>query len=168
MKITKDTVVTMTYILSENDVQGNLIQEVSKDQPFVVLFGVGGLLPKFENQLEGLKAGDTFGFGLESKDAYGDHNPEAIMELEKKIFEVDGKIDKEMLKVGNAIPMQNEQGQPLSGMIKEIKDANVVMDFNHPLAGAKLYFTGKILDVRAATAEEMEHGHVHGAGGHQH
>jgi FKBP-type peptidyl-prolyl cis-trans isomerase SlyD len=168
MKITKDTVVTMTYILTENDVHGNLIQEVSKDQPFVVLFGVGGLLPKFENELEGLKAGDTFGFGLESKDAYGENSPQAVMELDKKIFEVDGKIDEEMLKVGNAIPMQNEQGQPLSGMVKEIRDAVVVMDFNHPLAGTNLHFTGEILDVRAATAEEMEHGHVHGAGGHQH
>ena len=168
MNIAKNTVVSMTYILTENDVQGNLIQEVSKDKPFVVLFGAGGLLPKFENELEGLKTGDTFGFGLDSNDAYGDHQPQAIMELDKSIFEVEGKIDEEMLKVGNAIPMQNEQGQPLSGLIKEIKEDKVLMDFNHPLAGTNLHFTGEILEVREASEEELSHGHVHGDGGHQH
>jgi len=168
MKIAKNTVVSMTYILNENDVQGNLIQEVSKDKPFVVLFGAGSLLPKFENELEGLTAGETFGFSLESKDAYGDHNPQAIMELDKNIFEVEGKIDEEMLKVGNAIPMQNDQGQPLSGLIKEIKEDKVLMDFNHPLAGVNLYFTGEIVDVREASEEELAHGHVHGDGGHHH
>lgn len=70
-----------------------------------------------------------------SKDAYGDQNPQAIIELDKKIFEVEGKVDEEMLKVGNPIPMQNDQGQPLSGMVREIKEDKVLMDFNHPLAG---------------------------------
>jgi len=168
MKIAKNTVVSMTYILSENDVQGNLIQEVSKDKPFVVLFGVGGLLPKFEEQLEGLKAGESFGFKLESKDAYGDHQPNAIMELDMSIFEVDGKTEEGMMVVGNSIPMQNDQGQPLNGIIKEIKGDKVIMDFNHPLAGTNLYFTGDIIDVREASEEEMAHGHVHGEGGHHH
>lgn len=158
----------MTYILSENDVKGNLIQEVTKDQPFVTLFGAGALLPKFENELEGLQVGDSYGFALTSQEGYGEVNPQAVVELDKKIFEVDGKIDEEMLKVGNTIPMQNDQGQPLSGLVKEIKEDKVVMDFNHPLAGVNLYFTGEILDVREATAEELEHGHVHGSGGHHH
>lgn len=168
MKITKNTVVSMTYILTENDVKGNLIQEVTKDQPFVTLFGAGALLPKFENELEGLTVGDSYGFALSSQEGYGDINPQAVVELDKKIFEVDGKLDEEMVKVGNTIPMQNDQGQPLSGLVKEIKTDKVVMDFNHPLAGVNLYFTGEILDVREATKEELEHGHVHGPGGHQH
>ncbi len=168
MKITKDTVVSMTYILSENDVQGNLIQEVSKDQPFAVIFGQGGLLPKFENELEGLAAGDSFGFSLSSEESYGQADPKAVMELDKKIFEVEGKIDEEMMKVGNAIPMQNDQGQPLSGTIVEIKDDVLIMDFNHPLAGVNLHFTGDILEVREATKEELDHGHVHGPEGHNH
>lgn len=168
MKITKDTVVSLTYILSENDVQGNLIQEVTKDKPFVVLFGAGSLLPKFENELEGLKAGDSYGFSIESKEGYGELNPSAVIELDKDIFKVEGEIDTEMLQVGNSIPMQNDQGQPLNGIIKEIKEDKVVMDFNHPLAGVNLYFTGEILDVREASEEELSHGHVHGDGGVQH
>lgn len=168
MKITKDTVVSLTYILSENDVQGNLIQEVTKDKPFVVLFGAGTLLPKFENELEGLKAGDSYGFSIESKEGYGELNPNAVIELDKDIFKVEGEIDNEMLQVGNSIPMQNDQGQPLNGIIKEIKEDKVLMDFNHPLAGVNLYFTGEILDVREASEEELSHGHVHGEGGVQH
>ena len=168
MKITKDAVVSLTYILSENDVQGNLIQEVTKDKPFVVLFGAGTLLPKFENELEGLKVGDSYGFSVESKEGYGEFNPSAIVELDKDIFKVEGEIDNEMLQVGNSIPMQNDQGQPLNGVIKEIKEDKVAMDFNHPLAGVNLYFTGEILDVRAASEEELSHGHVHGDGGVQH
>lgn len=168
MKITKDAVVSLTYILSENDVQGNLIQEVTKDKPFVVLFGAGTLLPKFENELEGLKVRDSYGFSIESKEGYGEFNPNAIVELDKDIFKVEGEIDNEMLQVGNSIPMQNDQGQPLNGMIKEIKEDKVIMDFNHPLADVNLYFTGEILEVREATEEELNHGHVHGDGGVQH
>jgi len=168
MKITKDTVVSLTYILSENDVQGNLIQEVTKDKPFVVLFGAGTLLPKFENELEGLTVGDSYGFSVNSAEGYGEMNPDAIVELDKNIFEVDGKLDEEMLQVGHSIPMQNDQGQPLNGVIKEIKEDKIVMDFNHPLAGVNLHFTGEILDVRESSEEELSHGHVHGEGGHQH
>jgi FKBP-type peptidyl-prolyl cis-trans isomerase SlyD len=168
MKITKNKVVSMTYVLSENDVNGNLIQEVTKDNPFVILMGVGALLPKFESELEGLKTGDSYGFAVESKDGYGSYNPDAVLELDKKIFEVEGKIEDDLLKIGNAIPMQNNQGQALSGIVKEIKEDKVLMDFNHPLADVNLFFTGEILDVRDATKEELEHGHVHGPGGHHH
>jgi FKBP-type peptidyl-prolyl cis-trans isomerase SlyD len=168
MKVGKNKVVGMTYILSKDDVHGELIQEVSKDKPFVVLFGVGALLPKFEQNLEGLSVGETFSFALSSAEGYGEKTPEAIVDLDKKIFEVDGKIDEEFLKVGANIPMQNEHGQPLNGVVLEIGEASVKMDFNHPLAGQGLYFTGEVVEVRDATAEELEHGHVHGAGGHQH
>jgi FKBP-type peptidyl-prolyl cis-trans isomerase SlyD len=81
---------------------------------------------------------------------------------------VEGKIEDDLLKIGNAIPMQNNQGQALSGIVKEIKEDKVLMDFNHPLADVNLFFTGEILDVRDATKEELEHGHVHGPGGHHH
>ncbi|MBN1650903.1 MAG: FKBP-type peptidyl-prolyl cis-trans isomerase [Bacteroidales bacterium] len=168
MKVGKNKVVGMTYILSKDDVNGELVQEVTKDKPFVVLFGVGALLPKFEENLDGLAVGDTFKFSLTSDEAYGQKVPEAIVDLDKKIFEVDGKIDEEFLKVGANIPMQNDQGQPLNGLVLEVGAASVKMDFNHPLAGQALYFTGEVVEVRDASAEELEHGHVHGEGGHHH
>lgn len=168
MKVGKDKVVGMTYILSKDNVEGELVQEVSKDKPFVVLFGVGALLPKFEENLEGLAVGDAFNFALTSEEGYGEKTTEAIVDLDKKIFEVEGKIDKEFLKAGSSIPMTNENGQPLNGLVLEVAENTVKMDFNHPLAGQGLFFTGEVVEVREASAEEIEHGHVHGAGGHHH
>jgi FKBP-type peptidyl-prolyl cis-trans isomerase SlyD len=162
MKIGKHKVVNLTYELKLNDNQGELVQKVDKDRPFVYLFGVGGLLPLFEQNLEGKVKDDKFEFSLTSDEGYGPLSEDAIVALEKNIFEVEGKIDEEILQIGNFIPMQNDQGQPLNGKVIEIKDESVIMDFNHPLAGKDLYFTGEILEVREASEEEMSHGHAHG------
>lgn len=168
MKIGKNKVISMTYILSKENIHGELIQEVTKDKPFVVLFGAGSLLPKFEENLSGLSVGDSFGFSLSSADAYGEKSDEAIADLDISIFEDNGEIDYNFLKIGANIPMQNENGHHLNGHVLEIAERTVKMDFNHPLAGQSLYFTGEILDIRDASAEELSHGHVHGEGGHHH
>jgi FKBP-type peptidyl-prolyl cis-trans isomerase SlyD len=168
MKIAPKTVVSMTYKLTEKDADGSLIQEVKKDKPFVFLFGSGFLLPKFEENITGLEAGAKYAFPLETAVAYGPKRDDALMDLDKKIFEIDGKIDENILFVGNDIPMQNDQGQTLMGKVVEITDEKVKMDFNHPLAGLDLYFKGEIIDVREASPEEIEHGHVHGPGGQEH
>jgi FKBP-type peptidyl-prolyl cis-trans isomerase SlyD len=168
MKIANNSVVSMTYNLSENDEKGNNIQEVEKDKPFVFLYGSGFLLPKFEENILGMEAGTNYSFPLASDVAYGPKREDALLELEKKIFEIEGKIDESILFVGNDIPMQNDNGQTIMGKVLEISDENVKMDFNHPLAGIDLFFKGEIVDVREATAEEIEHGHVHGAEGHDH
>ena len=158
----------MTYKLTEADENGHMIQEVEKDKPFVFLYGSGFLLPKFEENIMGLEPGADYAFPLASDVAYGPKRDDAKMELDKKIFEIEGKIDESILKIGNDIPMQNDQGQTLMGKVMEIADDKVMMDFNHPLAGIDLFFKGEVIDVREATAEEMEHGHVHGPEGHQH
>lgn len=168
MKVGNQKVVSLTYELRQKDASGELIQKVEKDRPFVYLFGVGGLLPKFEESLSGLEAGDEFSFELSAKEGYGEHNAEAIIDLDKKIFEVEGKIDENLLQVGNQITMQDQNGNPLDGVVLEIGDDKVKMDFNHPLAGMDLHFSGNILEVREASKEELDHGHVHGAHGHQH
>jgi FKBP-type peptidyl-prolyl cis-trans isomerase SlyD len=168
MKVGNNKVVTMTYTLHLHDEQGEVIQKVDESRPFVQLFGVGALLPTFESNLTGLEKGDTFSFGLTSEEGYGNPSDEAILKLEKKIFEIDGVVDPEMVAVGKVITMQDNQGNPLDGKVLAVEEDSVVMDFNHPLAGESLYFTGSILDVREATEEELQHGHVHGDGGHQH
>jgi FKBP-type peptidyl-prolyl cis-trans isomerase SlyD len=141
---------------------------VTEDRPFVYLFGVAGLLPSFKANLEGLKAGDDFSFILKKEDAYGIPTDENILRLDKKIFEIDGVFDETAIKAGEVVPMEDENGYPLSGLILEVNADNVLIDFNHPLAGMNLYFEGKILEVREATSEELSHGHVHGAHGHHH
>jgi len=168
MKVSKNNIVTLTYTLRFDNAEGVIIQKVEDDKPFVHLFGNGTLLPIFEKNLDGLEPGTEFAFGLTSTEGYGELTDTAIIELEKSIFEKDGKVDEELLKIGNLITMQDQQGNPIDGIVKEIKEDKVIMDFNHPLAGKDLYFSGKVLDVREPSEEELSHGHVHGDGGHQH
>ena len=168
MTVGENRVVSMTYTLREESATGQMIQKVTEDRPFVYLFGMGGLLPSFKANLEGLNAGDDFAFVLQKDEAYGIPTNENIIRLDKKIFEVDGVFDENAIKVGEIVPMEDENGYPLAGKILEIADDSVLVDFNHPLAGLNLYFEGKILEVREATTEEIAHGHVHGPHGHHH
>ncbi len=168
MKVSKNTVVTLTYTLRKENADGDIIQKVDETRPFVHLFGAGTLLPAFEENLDGLEPGDDFAFGIIADEAYGNPNEEAIIELDKKIFEIDGKIDDGMLTIGNMITMQDQQGNPLDGKVVAVKDESVIMDFNHPLAGENLHFSGKIIDVREPSEDELSHGHAHGPEGHHH
>ena len=168
MTVGENRVVSMTYTLREENSTGQMIQKVSEDRPFVYLFGIGGLLPSFKANLEGLNAGDDFSFILQKEEAYGLPSDENIIRLDKKVFEIDGVFDEAAIKVGEIIPMEDEQGYPLTGRILEVDADSVLVDFNHPLAGLDLYFEGKILDVRDATREELAHGHAHGPHDHHH
>jgi len=161
MTISDEKVVTLVYELKVDNSEGDVVETVKEDKPFVFLYGAGLMLPKFEEHLSGLKAGDKFEFTLKSDEAYGKATEEAVMDLPKNIFEVEGKIEEGLLKEGNVIPMQNNEGQKFNGVVMEIGDENVKMDFNHPLAGDDLHFTGHIMDVREATKEELEHKHAH-------
>jgi FKBP-type peptidyl-prolyl cis-trans isomerase SlyD len=113
------------------------------------------MLEMFEQKLEGLAAGDNFSFSLSAEDAYGEVNEDAIVDLPKNIFEVNGSIDEELLTVGNTVPMQDAQGNRLNGIVLEVTDETVKMDFNHPLAGDDLHFSGAVLSVREATEDEL-------------
>jgi len=168
MVISKNKVVSLTYELKLDNAEGEVVDMADAAQPLVFLYGAGNMLPKFESNLAELKADDNFEFTLSSDDAYGPVIEEAVVDLPIDIFMVDGKIDPDMLFVGNVIPMQDNEGRPLDGTVVSITDDKVKMDFNHPMAGKTLHFTGKILDLREATAEEISHGHVHGPHGHHH
>ena len=168
MQITKNTVVSISYILKRDDAKGEVIEETKAGDPLVFLFGNGQMLPKFEEHLSTLKSGDNFEFTLARDDAYGDLDQDAIIDLDKSIFEVEGKLDSEMLAIGNVIPMRDDQGHMLQGIVVSVGDDLVRMDFNHPMAGNVLHFKGNVIEVREASAEELSHGHAHGAGGHHH
>ena len=168
MQITKNTVVSLSYILKRDDANGEIIEETKAGDPLMFLYGNGQMLPKFEEHLSTLSTGDDFEFTLSSADAYGEMDQDAIIDLEKSIFMVDGKTDNEMLSIGNVIPMRDDQGNMLQGIVVSVTDDLVRMDFNHPMAGNTLHFKGNVIEVREASAEELSHGHAHGAGGHHH
>ena len=158
MTITKDKVVSLSYELKVNN---EIIDNAVAEYPLVFLYGHGQLLPLFEEKIKGLKVGDTFDFMVPCEEGYGKVNEMAVVELPKDIFKIDGEIPSDLLEVGRSLPMRDNEGNALNGMIVDIKDEVVVMDFNHPLAGQDLYFTGKVVDVRDASAEELQHGHIH-------
>ncbi|MFO7922248.1 MAG: peptidylprolyl isomerase [Bacteroidales bacterium] len=165
MIIEENKVVSLTYELRVNNEKGEVVEKVEKNAPLTFLFGRGNLLPDFEANIDGLKKGDPFSFKLEPEKAYGQVSEEAVVDLPKNIFEIDGKIDDNLLKVGNTIPMQDNSGNRLNGIVLDIGDETVKMDFNHPLAGDNLYFKGEVSAIRDATEEEVSHGHVHQGGG---
>jgi len=135
----------------------------------VFLYGVGSLIPEFENNLHGKKAGDTFDFSIAAENAYGDHSEENIVMIPLNVFQDEsGKVNESEIYVGALVPMSDNEGNHMRGQIREMDSEFVKMDFNHPLSGQDLHFSGEILDVRAATSDELSHGHVHGPGGHHH
>ncbi|MDP4292474.1 MAG: FKBP-type peptidyl-prolyl cis-trans isomerase [Bacteroidota bacterium] len=168
MEISKNKVVSLTYTLKLDNAEGELVEKVDKTEPLVFIYGAGMMLPKFEEHLTGKVVGDGFEFTLDSPDAYGDYQLDMVVNLPLDIFKVDDKVDYEMLKVGNVLPMMDNQGNHLQGKVLGVETGTVRMDFNHPMSGKTLHFIGEIIDVREASAEELSHGHVHGDGGHQH
>jgi FKBP-type peptidyl-prolyl cis-trans isomerase SlyD len=158
MIVEKNKVVSLSYELK---VRGDTVEKVGADAPLMFLFGAGNLLPKFEENLSGLKKNDGFNFKLVSADAYGPVNEDAIVDVPMQAFEVDGEINREILKVGNQIPMLDQSGNRLNGVVLKFDEKYVTMDFNHPLAGDDLHFSGKVVEIRDASTEELEHGHVH-------
>lgn len=168
MIIAKNTVVSLHYRLQEDDANGEMVEETYGGEPLVFLYGAGQMIPEFERQLEGKSAGENFSFGIKSEDAYGEFDPDAVVMLPLSTFEIDGKIAEDLLVPGRMIPMSDGQGNRLNGIVHEVHNDGVVIDFNHPMAGQDLYFTGVIESVRQATPSEVAHGHVHGPGGHHH
>jgi FKBP-type peptidyl-prolyl cis-trans isomerase SlyD len=154
MKIEKDKVVSLVYELRENDAEGRVIEAIDYNRPLTFIYGAGKLLPAFESNIDSLEQGDDFSFGLTSDLAYGTKREEMIVNVPISIFEVDGKIDEKICVVGNEIPMMDQEGNSLRGIINEITGEHVVMDFNHPMAGIDLFFSGKITEVREATPED--------------
>ena len=156
MKISDSKYVTLTYDLNvgEGD-ERELMEQATPEKPLEFIFGTNSMLKAFEDNIYGLSEGDPFKFTLSPEEAYGDFDESRIIDLPKNIFEVDGKIDNEMLFEGNTLPMMDTDGNRLMGSVVSITGDTVTMDFNHPLAGTDLHFTGKVVGVREATPEEL-------------
>ena len=158
MKIEKDTVVTLRYKVA--DAQGKLIEE-SRDPMVYLHGGYENTLPKIEEALEGKEAGHEVMLELKPEDAFGVRDEALVRTIPKKEFPPG-------VKVGGQLEGQTEAGEPHVFHVMKIKGDTVHLDGNHPLAGKELRFTIKVMGVRPATAEEIEHKHVHGEHGHHH
>lgn len=160
MKIEQNKVGMIDYSLT--DAEGNVI-DASNGQALAYLHGHSNLIPGLEKELEGKQVGDKFTANIAAADAYGETQPHLIQEgVPKSMFQ---GVDN--LEVGMRFEAQSEQGVH-SVEITKVDDETVTVDGNHPLAGKDLNFDIEVMGVRDATEEELEHGHAHGDGGHQH
>lgn len=164
MKVSENKVVALSYTLRENNMNGEIIEVTDESRPLKFVYGSGMLLPDFEVNVANLAAGDKFEFILTADKSYGEINPEAVVALSKDIFTVDGVLREDLLEIGNIIPMRNNEGMPLNGKVVSVEETTVTLDFNHPMAGKTLCFSGNVIEVREATAEEVMSGMPEGMG----
>ncbi len=168
--VNKDMVVSVHYELKvDNDGVLVTADKSQPETPLVYIQGLGMLLPEFESNLVGKTVGDSVSFKIAPENGYGVRNEQEIVSIPIDSFkDNEGNVDTNSVRVGNILPMMDNQGNQFQGIVCEVTPDVVVMDFNHPMAGKELNFSVTIVEVRPATADELAHGHVHGPGGHHH
>jgi len=164
MAIENNNVVTLNYVLHtiEENGERTFVEETNAENPLTFLYGVGMMLPKFEENIAGLNPGEKKSFELEATDAYGERDDKAVAQLPADMFKEMG-----VPPVGEVIPLQDNQGNQFRAVVLEVSPEVVVADLNHPMAGKKLNFDIEVISSRQATEEELAHGHAHGEDGQQ-
>ncbi|WP_026470739.1 peptidylprolyl isomerase [Alkanindiges illinoisensis] len=157
--IQNDQVVSFHYTLTDEN--GTVIDK-SEGQPLVYLHGAGNIIPGLENALTGKNVGDKLNVNVPAAEGYGEYNADMVQEVPRNMFQ--GVDD---IQAGMQFQAQTDDGIQIV-TVKDVNDESVFVDGNHPLAGQNLNFDVEIVDIRPATQEELDHGHVHGAGGHHH
>ena len=160
MKAEKDKVVSFHYALSDD--AGVAVESSHGREPMTFLFGHRNIIPGLEQQMEGHGVGDKFDAVVAAKDAYGERREDFVQRVPKKYFR-----DPEHLHPGMVTVLSTKDGHR-SVTVMKVGSSVVDVDLNHPLAGKTLKFGVEITDIREATDEELDHGHVHGPGGHHH
>ncbi len=160
MQIADDTVASIHYTLT--DKAGKVIDASPAGQPLIYLHGAGNIVPGLENALAGRSAGDRFDVAVAPEEGYGTRHEQLIQLVPREAFH---GVD--TLEPGMQFEAQSGDG-PTLVTVTQVDADNVTVDGNHPLAGETLHFAIEVADVRSATGEELEHGHVHGTGGHHH
>lgn len=160
MQITQDSVVSIHYTLTDD--AGKTLDSSADGEPLVYLQGHGNLIPGLENALDGKQAGDKLSVKIAPKDGYGEYDKEQIQRVPLRQFKGVGNV-----RVGMQFQMNTPAG-PRVVTVTNLTGDMVTVDGNHPLAGQNLNFEVEVTEVRAATEEELAHGHVHGPGGHHH
>jgi len=160
MTIAANQVVTLNYTLTDDE--GTVIDK-SDDGSFMYLHGASNIIPGLENALTGKSAGDELKVIVAPEDGYGARDEARLESVPREMFPSDTDIEP-----GMQFHAQGPEGQMITVTVVKVEDDMVTIDGNHPLAGVQLNFDVTIVDVRDATAEELEHGHAHGPEGHGH
>lgn len=161
LKISRDHVVTIHYTLTNT--QGEVLDSSDGGEPLTFLQGAGNIIPGLEKALAGKAPGESLKVSIPPEEGYGVHHPQLVQVLPRAAF---GGVEK--LEIGMEFTAQGADGEIRRVGISAINGEDITIDGNHPLAGEVLHFAVSIESVRAASQEELAHGHVHGPGGHHH
>ena len=161
MPLEPNSVVTFNYSLKDSE--GTLIETTENKDPLSFISGLNQILPKLEEAISGMIIGSKKDVKLSAADAYGEFDEKAVQQVNRSQFPEELNIE-----IGMSYIANSQDGEQTHFVITDVKDDDVTIDFNHQLAGKDLEFNVELLDVRNATEEELNHGHVHGPGGHQH
>jgi len=160
MIIAENNVVTLHYTLTDDE---GTVLDKSNDGSFLYLHGASNIIPGLENVLTGKHSGDELNVTVAPEEGYGERDDARREEVSRDMFPSDSEI-----KPGVQFHAEGPEGQMITVTVIDVSDDTVTIDGNHPLAGVQLNFDVKIIDIREATAEELEHGHAHGPDGHPH
>ena len=160
MQIANDKGVTIHYTLTNDE--GDLLDSSKDQDPLAYLHGSGNIIPGLENALTGRSIGDTFNIEVAPEDGYGVRDNEMVQSVPRSAFEGVDNIEP-----GMQFQAQSPDGIQLVTVI-DLDGDEIILDGNHPMAGFTLHFDVEVINIREATQEELDHGHVHGAGGHHH
>jgi len=161
MLIAPNKVVRIDYTLTTD--ANEVVDTSTGGEPLAYLHGARNIIPGLENALTGKQAGDELSVRIEPAEAYGERDDRLVQMVPRAMFEDSDKIE-----IGMQFHSADPEGNVTVVTVTHTTDDAITVDANHPLAGIPLTFAVKIVDVRDATSEEMEHGHVHGPGGHHH
>jgi FKBP-type peptidyl-prolyl cis-trans isomerase SlyD len=159
-KVEDGVVVSMEYKLT---VDGQVLDSSDEAGPLQFLAGYGNIIPGLENEMMGMKIGDSKEVTVQPADGYGEFDEEAFMDVPRSEFPSDMKLEE-----GLELHVTDEEGDHRAAYVTSFDDKTVKLDFNHPLAGAVLNFYVKVVGLRKPSDEELDHGHVHEGGGHHH
>ncbi|NOX76819.1 MAG: peptidylprolyl isomerase [Gammaproteobacteria bacterium] len=160
MTIAENKVVTLHYTLTDDE---GAVIDASNDGSFLYLHGAGNIIPGLENALAGKISGDELKVTVPPEDGYGERDDARLESVAREMFPTDANIE-----AGMQFHAESPEGQMITVTVIEAADETVTIDGNHPLAGVQLNFDVKVIEVRDASAEELEHGHAHGPDGHHH
>lgn len=153
-------VVSMEYTLT---VDGEVLDSSTGAGPLQFLAGYGNIIPGLENEMMGMKIGDSKEVTVQPADGYGEFEEDAFMDVPRSEFPADMALEE-----GMELHVTDQDGNHQAAYVAGFNDSSVKLDFNHPLAGAVLEFSVKVVGLREPTSEELDHGHVHEGGGHHH
>ncbi|MBE6263325.1 MAG: peptidylprolyl isomerase [Prevotella sp.] len=157
MEKTPNKYIAVAYKLyAESEGKKVMVEEAPAEQPFNFVSGLAITIPEFEKAVVALNKGDEFDFVLDAAHAYGEHVAERVLDLDKKMFYVDGHFDDKNIYKDAIIPLQNEDGNRFMGHVLEVNDTIVKVDLNHPLAGKSLNFKGTVIESREISKEELQ------------